>query len=149
MLCVVTDDLANKENEDCSNVASCSTSFYNMQQPARSAVPLVNTAFTTKASGTPSPVAAELSNSRTPSAAAAPQATPQTQVGSRMARARELHIEQSVVLQQETNVLLGKLVSVLEDIRDISKQRLQVAERQLQYGNVVVQYSSGDISSST
>lgn len=57
--------------------------------------------------------------------------------GSRMARARELHIEQSVALQQKSYDQMERLISVLEDLRDISRQQLQ-----LQLGNVVIQYTN-------
>jgi hypothetical protein len=54
-----------------------------------------------------------------------------------MARARELHIEQSVALQQKSYDQMERLISVLEDLRDISRQQLQ-----LQLGNVIIQYTN-------
>jgi hypothetical protein len=54
-----------------------------------------------------------------------------------MARAWELHIELSVALQQKSYDQMERLISVLEDLRDISRQQLQ-----LQLGNVVIQYTN-------
>ncbi len=129
-----------KENADI-NVASCS---YKQQQ-----VPLAKSVASVATVPTNTRAAAATSLAKTVASVVAKPtnteaAQPQAPGGSRMVRARELHIEQSVVLQQETNVLLRNLISVLEDMRDISQQRLEVAQKQLQFGNVVVQYPSGE-----